>query len=223
MDAIAFDVYGTLVDPLAMQEHLRSAAGDRAGELARTWRAKQLEYSFRRGLMDAWASFEICTAQSLLFAAVECGLSLSAEERSALLERYRRLPAYPEVRSALAALRGGGRGVVAFSNGSGSVVRELLEHAGVLALLDDVVSVDEVRSFKPHPSVYERLTERIGRSPRETWLVSGNPFDVIGAKAAGLRAAWIRRSPAAPFDPWGIEPDLTVAHLGELAARLTAS
>ena len=98
---------------------------------------------------------------------------------------------------------------------------ELLEQAGLAQHLDDVVSVEEVRTFKPHPSVYERLTKRTGRERRETWLVSGNPFDVIGAKAAGLRAAWVRRSPDAPFDPWGVEPDLTVADLGELAARLT--
>jgi 2-haloacid dehalogenase len=220
MDAVGLDVYGTLVDPLSMQDHLRGAAGDRAPEVAALWRTKQVEYAFRRGLMQTWTTFETCTAQALAYAARAAGIALADAERDALLARYRQLPPYPEVRDALAGLRRGGRTVVAFSNGSGPVVRELLAHAGVLELLDDVVSVDEVRTFKPHPSVYRRLAERVGKAPGETWLVSANAWDVIGAKAAGLRAAWVRRSPGSLFDPWEIEPDAVVAELGELAGAL---
>ncbi len=220
MDAIGFDLYGTLVDPLSMQDHLRGVAGDRAGEVAALWRTKQVEYAFRRGLMETWTTFEVCTAQALAYAAGAAGIALTDGDRDALLAAYRRLPLFPEVRAALATLRHGGRRVVAFSNGSAAVVRELLGHAGALDLLDDVVSVDEVRTFKPHPSVYRRLAERVAKPPGETWLVSGNAWDVLGAKSAGLRAAWVRRSPSSLFDPWGVEPDLTVANLRELAAAM---
>jgi 2-haloacid dehalogenase len=220
MDAIGFDVYGTLVDPLAMAAPLREAAGDRAPELAALWRTKQVEYAFRRGLMNAFQPFEACTAQALAFAAQSAGVALSPEVTAALLAAYRRLPAFDDARGGLATLRKAGRLAVAFSNGSAGPVRELLGNAGVLHLLGDVVSVAEVQTFKPHPAVYRHLAERVGRPPGETWLVSSNAWDVIGAKSAGLRAAWVRRSPDAVFDTWGVEPDLVVADLSELAARI---
>jgi 2-haloacid dehalogenase len=222
MDALAFDVYGTLVDPLAMAGPLREAAGERAGEVAATWRQKQVEYAFRRGLMGSFEPFETCTAQALEFAARSAGVPLGPDASAALLAAYRRLPAFDDAREGLEALRRAGRVAVAFSNGSPGPVRDLLGHAGLLDLLADVVSVAEVRTFKPHPLVYLHLAERVGRAPRETWLVSSNVWDVLGAKAAGLRAAWVRRSPEAVMDPWGVAPDLVVADVRELAARLGA-
>jgi len=66
----------------------------------------------------------------------------------------------------------------------------------------------------------EYLARRLGAETAETWLISSNPFDVIGAKSAGLKAVWIRRKPDAQFDPWEIEPDLIVPDLERLAERL---
>jgi len=83
-----------------------------------------------------------------------------------------------------------------------------------------VVSVDEIKTYKPSAVVYRHLAERTGTALSETWLVSSNPFDVIGAKAAGLRTAWVRRNPRALLDPWGIDADLVVTNLIELGERL---
>lgn len=218
--AIGFDVYGTLVDPIAMQGELRALAGPQAGELARLWREKQIEYSFRRGLMRDYVDFEVCTAQALAHAAALLGIDLAGAERDRLLEAYRRLEHFPEVPAALEALRRRGHRLFAFSNGTPSGVRAVLGHAGVLGLLEDVVSVDAVRSYKPDPAVYALLAERAGCPMHETWLVSSNGWDVIGAKTAGLRAAWVRRSEAARLDPWGIEPDCMVADLAGLEEAL---
>jgi 2-haloacid dehalogenase len=81
--------------------------------------------------------------------------------------------------------------------------------------------VDEVRTYKPSPTVYQHLVTRGGLSADRTWLVSSNAWDVLGAKSAGLRAAWVRRSSRAQWDGGGIaEPDLVVATLGELPDRL---
>ncbi len=96
----------------------------------------------------------------------------------------------------------------------------LLEQAGIRSHFEAVISVDEVKRFKPDPAVYAHLRYRLESEPGDTWLISSNPFDVIGARHAGLHAAWVRRSPEAPFDPWGIEPDLTVSDLEVLAERL---
>lgn len=221
--AIAFDVYGTLVDPLAMAGPLQSVVGDLAGPFAELWRAKQLEYSFRRGLMRAYRPFPACTADALLFTEQVLGINLSDESRALLLHRYKSLPPFPDAVRALSSLKASGHFLAAFSNGDPDSLRALLESAGVRPLLDDVVSADEVKTFKPDPAVYAHAAERLGQSARNTWLVSSNPFDIIGASAAGLRTAWVRRDPQAVFDPWGVEPDVVVSTLEELAPRLSAA
>ncbi len=220
--AVGLDVYGTLVDPLEIDEHLRPLAGERAGELAALWRQKQLEYAFRRGLMRRYENFGVCTRQALEFASRSLGIELPEPERRRLLEAYQSLPAFPDAAPALSSLRERGHRLWAFSNGLEATARGLLENAGLLGHLEGVVSVDDLRTFKPAPEVYLYLARRLERRPEEVWLVSSNPFDVIGAKATGLRAAWVRRDPEAVFDPWGIEPDLTVQDLTQLAGKLPA-
>ncbi len=220
--AVAFDVYGTLVDPLAIADHLKSLVGDQAARFAELWRCKQLEYSFRRGLMRAYQPFSVCTFESLLYTEKALGIALSEESRMMLMERYRNLPPFPDAAPGLASMKRGGHFLAAFSNGEAEAVRGVLENAQLLSLLDDVVSADEVRTFKPDPAIYAHAVQRLGQTASATWLVSSNPFDIIGAKTARLRAAWVKRDPKAVFDPWGVEPDLVLSSLDWLAPLLGA-
>ena len=219
--ALAFDVYGTLVDPLQMGGRLRSIVGDNLAEpMAKLWREKQLEYTFRRGLMHSYENFDVCTRQALDYTAQALGARLSDNDRERLIEEYSSLSPFADVAPGLEAMREAGHTLVAFSNGVEATLRALLERAGILPLLGGVVSVDDISSFKPDPEVYRYLCRRLDRPPHEVWLVSSNPFDVIGAKSVGLNAAWVKRNPGTPFDPWGIEPDLVVPDLRELAVKL---
>jgi 2-haloacid dehalogenase len=218
--AIAFDVYGTLVNPLAMASHLKSLVGDLAGHFAELWRTKQLEYSFRRGLMRAYQPFSVCTWEALLYTEKALEVVLGEESRAMLMQHYKNLPPFPDAQPGLTSLKSDERLLAAFSNGEAEVVREVLEHAKLLPLLDDVISADEVRTFKPDPIIYAHAVKRLGQDANATWLVSSNPFDLIGAKTAGLRAAWIKRDPKAVFDPWGVELDLVVSGLDQLAPQL---
>ena len=219
--SIAFDVYGTLVDPLEMGVRLRPIVGDGLAEpMAKLWREKQLEYTFRRGLMRSYENFDVCTRQALDYAAQALGAELSDDGRKRLIEEYVSLSPFADVTPGLEAMREAGHTLVAFSNGVEATLRTLLERAGLLPLLDDVVSVDDLSSFKPDPEVYEYLCRRLGKTPSGVWLVSSNPFDVIGAKSIGLNAAWVKRNPNTAFDPWGVEPDLVVPDLPDLAAKL---
>lgn len=218
--ALAFDVYGTLIDTHGVVEELSRRVGDRAGEFSQRWREKQLEYSFRRGLMGAFADFSQCTSDALEFVDRALGTRLSNTDKERLMATYGELPAFPDVAPALEQLGQLRMQRVAFSNGSRQAVSQLLDQAGVLGHFDDIVSVEELKRFKPDPAVYAHLRQRLEADAHDTWLISSNPFDVIGAKHAGLHAVWVRRSAEAPFDPWGGEPDMTVADLGELAERL---
>ena len=99
-------------------------------------------------------------------------------------------------------------------------VRTLMQNSGVLPQLHDVISVDDLKTFKPNPAVYDYLMTRTQSDLNHCWMVSSNPWDVIGAKAAGLNTAWIQRDSKKIFDPWGIEPDITVGNLIELSEQL---
>ncbi|MFG6138222.1 MULTISPECIES: haloacid dehalogenase type II [Halomonas] len=220
---LAFDVYGTLIDTHGIVTELEQqlAAPEQATEFSRRWRDKQLEYSFRRGLMGTYVDFARCTREALEYTDRALQTRLSEADKDHLMSRYAQLPAFPDAAPALARLAEAGISCVAFSNGSQEAVTRLLSAAGLRDRFEEIVSVDEVKRFKPDPSVYFHLRQSLEAEPDDTWLVSSNAFDVIGARHAGLHAAWVRRSPEAPFDPWGIEPDFTVAGLDALADRLT--
>ncbi|QTF91951.1 haloacid dehalogenase type II [Halomonas sp. BM-2019] len=223
---LAFDVYGTLIDTHGVVAELETRLGaagkaDLAVEFSRRWRDKQLEYSFRRGLMGAYVPFSQCTEEALAFTDRALQTGLSESDRAHLMGVYGELPAFPEAAESLARLARAGVRCTAFSNGTREAVAALLDRAGLGEHLEAVVSVDEVKRFKPDPAVYAHLRHRLDVAPGDTWLISSNPFDVIGARHAGLHAVWVRRSPEAPFDPWGIEPDMTVPDLDALAERLS--
>lgn len=217
-ELLVFDLYGTLVDPLAISAELeRSMPPGDAALLARTWRAKQLEYSFRLTVMRRYHDFGWVTERALEFALLECGLTLGPAERAEALARYDALAAYPDVVPGLDMLAAMGHEAALLSNGSPSMLHACLENSGLRTHLPRVISVDTVRAFKPHPEVYRFAAEALDRRIGETRLVSCNPFDVIGASAAGMRTAWINRA-GAPFDTIGGQPDVTVASLTELAS-----
>jgi 2-haloacid dehalogenase len=218
---IAFDVYETLVDPLAIAEHLKSLAGDTADRFAELWRTKQLEYSFRRGLMHAYQPFSVCTWEALLYTEKALRIDLGEKSRAHLMQLYKKLPPFPDAAPGLTSLKRDGYLLAAFSNGEADVVRGVLDHANLLHLFDDIVSADEIKTFKPDPAIYAHAARRLGQSVDNLWLVSSNPFDIIGAKMAGLRTTWVRRDLRMVFDPWGIEPDLVMSGLDELAPSIS--
>ncbi len=199
---IAFDIYGTLIDTHGLVSRLRDWVGDEAPAFSQLWRDKQLEYSFRRGLMGRYADFATCTREALAYTCQRFDLAPPEAEQRALLQAYGHLPAYADVAPGLKQLKQAGLGLFAFSNGTAQAVTGLLEHAGIRDLFAGVVSVDEVASFKPHPAVYEHFLKRAQCEAEASWLVSSNPFDILGAGAVGMRTLWLRRQPNQPFDPW---------------------
>lgn len=217
---LAFDVYGTLIDPLEVSRQLDKYVDDKAALFARVWREKQIEYLFRRALMRDYRNFSTCTRQALEYTNALLQADLPRAARETLMETYRQLPAYPGVREALKLLRSRNCRMYAFSNGQPDDLEHLLENAGLSDHMDGIVSVDGVQSYKPDPAVYRHFLDGAASAASDTWLVSANPFDVIGALAAGWHAAWLKRDPAAVFDPWDMDPTATIAELAELSGVL---
>ena len=219
MATIAFDVYGTLIDTDGVVSRLREWIGSQAETFSKTWRSKQLEYSFRRGLMRQYENFAVCTRQALDYCCADYEVSLSSEQKDELLQSYRSLPAFAEVEESLGALKAEGHLLFAFSNGSAEAVEEVLQTNGLRQCFEDVVSCDALKTFKPNPDVYHYFMAE-GSDSNDAWLISGNPFDVIGAVSAGMKSAWVKRSDTAVFDPWGVEPTVTVKSLNELCEKV---
>ncbi len=219
---LAFDVYGTLIDTSGVALALQEYVGERAMAFAGLWREKQLEYSFRRGLMRQYEPFNVCTQHALDYACSFYSVEINEADKAELLAAYRALPAFADVETNLRALQSTGFNMFAFSNGPQDDVQQLLQTAGIEKYFYDIVSVDEIKSFKPDPSVYEHFLHRADATSSEAWLISSNPFDVIGAMAVGMHTAWVKRSETAVFDPWGVAPTVTITDLSELAAAIQA-
>jgi 2-haloacid dehalogenase len=217
---LAFDVYGTLIDTHGVIAAMEKHVGNKAAEFSRTWREKQLEYSFRRGLMQNYENFAVCTSNALDYTSAYFKLTLSMKDKEELIGVYKVLPVFDDVKAGLAQAKKAGFRMFAFSNGSTGTVESLLNNAGIRGYFIGVVSVDEMKSYKPNPGVYSHFLRRAGAVGSEAWLISSNPFDVIGAISSGMRAAWVKRSPDAIFDPWGIEPTLTGNSLMNLVEQI---
>ncbi|KAM3435586.1 hypothetical protein NHJ13734_005489, partial [Beauveria thailandica] len=188
---IAFDLYGTLLSTESIATELANLYGnEKAKNLAARARTLQLEYT--------WRSNSMTTA--------ELGLDLGPAEEERVMKAYNGLDTFPDADAGLGILatkkEAESVSAYVFSNGDPSMLASSMSTSPALANASSVlpaakvISVEPLRVFKPHPSVYDYLVGVAGKkdSPGDVWLVSSNPFDVCGAVAAGLRSAWVDRA-----------------------------
>ena len=190
--ACVFDAYGTLFDVNSAAEAESEALGDQWKPLADIWRTKQLQYTWLRSLMCRYADFEQITAEALDVAMAETGLDDSVL-RQRLIDLYQRLDAYPEVQSTMEQLKQRGLQLAILSNGTPGMLAAACENAGIAHLLNAVLSVEAIQTFKPDPAVYQLALDHFGLAPREICFLSSNSWDAYAAKAFGFRVLWCNR------------------------------
>ncbi len=212
--AYVFDAYGTLFDVhSAVQRHAGNIGPD-ADKLSATWRAKQLEYSWVHGLCEHYRDFWLLTEDALEFAL--CAVpSVNCSVREDLLQAYRELDCYPEVPAVLGALRQGGAKTAILSNGSPKMLEDAVNSAGIGQLLNEVISVDRLQTFKTRPQVYAMASELFDCDPGAVSFQSSNRWDIAGAKAFGFRCAWINRTNQ-PDEYKHLAPDQVLGDLNGL-------
>lgn len=219
---LVFDAYGTLFDVTAAA---RRAGADTPAlaqvwpALAGEWRRKQLEYTWLRAITGAHADFASVTADALDWAMEASGLSDPAL-RARLLALYDELDPFPETAEVLGHLKDSGFRLGILSNGTPAMLAAATRAAGITGMFDAVLSVEEVRIYKPHASVYALVERHLGASPQQVLFVSSNGWDIAGAARFGFRTAWVNRA-GLPVDrlpqrPMHEIPDLT--HLPRLIA-----
>ena len=215
-----FDAYGTLFDVYSVTALCDELFPGNGTALAQTWRAKQLQYSVLRSLMDRYKDFALVTEDALVYSARALKLDLTAEKRAALMDAYMTLEAFPEVKPALRRLKSMGLRLAILSNGSPAMLQAAAKHAGVMDLLADIISVDEVRIFKPSPRVYALAATHLRLPEAEIGFVSSNNWDVNGAGAAGMTTFWIQRGSAEPQEELGHPATHVVQALTDLVGMI---
>ncbi|MBM3353384.1 MAG: haloacid dehalogenase type II [Betaproteobacteria bacterium] len=209
--AFVFDAYGTLFDLHSVQQRCEGFWPGKSLQLSQLWRAKQLEYTWQRSLMRRYAPFSRVTRQALQYACEALGLALDESRSQALMEQYSRLALFPDVREALARLKG--HKLAILTNGSPDMIDPLVAHSGLS--FDAVLSVDPLKAYKPAPEVYQFAVDRLGVAPEQVSFVSSNCWDALGAKSFGFEVNWISRG-GAPLDRLGLRPDRILKGLFEL-------
>ena len=189
--ACVFDAYGTLFDVHSAVARLRARVGGQADALSQLWRTKQLEYTWLRALIGRHVDFWQVTGDALDYALARTGTDPAVREP--LMQAYLALDAYPEVPGVLRRLREGGLRTAILSNGAPKMLEAGARSAGIDALLDAILTVEDVGIFKPHPKVYQLAVDRLALPPEAIAFQSSNAWDVHGAATFGLRAVWINR------------------------------
>src|SRR5215510_574566 len=215
MAAIAgyvFDAYGTLFDVHSVIEAGREITTDPMA-LSTLWRQKQLEYTWLRSLMGRYEDFWTVTEAALRHAVRRLGLVASEAQLERLMNSYLSLACFPEVKGALARLAG--QPCAILSNGAPAMLAAAVRSSGLEASLAHVISVDEVKIFKPSPRVYALGPARLGIPAGALLFVSSNAWDVAGAKAFGYQVAWCNRT-GAPAEELGLTADWEIRTLDAL-------
>lgn len=196
-----FDAYGTLFDVASAARAVGDKRADFAPHwmrVATTWRLKQLQYTWLRRITDQHKDFWIVTQDGLDFALEESGLD-DPDLRAALLALYWELAAYPEVPAMLSTLKAAGYNMGILSNGSPDMLNFAVQSAALGDVLDAVISVEDIKVFKPDMAVYRLVVDRFECTPDQVLFVSSNGWDVAGSAAFGFNTLWVNRA-AEPQD-----------------------
>jgi 2-haloacid dehalogenase len=214
IEACVFDAYGTLFDVDSAARSAQDLLEDKWQPLAELWRAKQLQYTWLRGLTGRHADFWQVTGDSLDFTLSTLHLE-DPVLRERLVNLYLVLSAYPEVADTLKRLKAAGMKLAVLSNGTPKMLAAAAANAGIADLLDYVLSVEEVQVFKPHPAVYRLACERLNVTADHVCFISSNGWDAYSAKAFGLHVLWCNRFGQMP-ERIPETPDAQISTLAEL-------
>ena len=211
--AIIFDAYGTLFDVNSAAEKCKKKIGDKWEPFANYWRTIQLEYTWLRSLMNRHEDFWQVTEDSLdksmkIF-------KINTSMKNELLDLYRVLSTFPEVSKTLKILKEKKYKLAILSNGTPSLLKELVSSNNLENIFDDVFSVEEVKTYKPHPNVYSIPIKKYQIEKNQFAYLSANTWDVSAAGNFGFNAVWVNRNKNI-FDNLDYKPITEINNLSDL-------
>ena len=211
--AIIFDAYGTLFDVNSAAEKCKGKIGDKWEDFANYWRTTQLEYTWLRSLMnrhkDFWKITEDSLDKSMKFFKIDNSM------RNDLLDLYKVLSPFSEVKETLNKLKKKDFKLAILSNGTPSLLGNLVKNNNLENIFDDIFSIEEVGIFKPDSKVYELPVNKYNIKKDEILFLSANTWDVSGGGNYGFNSVWVNRNKNI-FDNLDYQPLNEIHDLSEL-------
>ncbi len=217
IQACVFDAYGTLFDVNSAAAKCKEKLGNKWEAFANAWRTTQLEYTWLRSLMSRYKDFWKITDDSLdkSIRVFEIDTSMKNE----LLKLYKILSTFPEVNETLKKLKEKKYKLAILSNGTPSLLKKLVGSNNLDNIFDDVLSVEEVKTYKPHPNVYNIPVKKYQIEKNKFVYLSANTWDVSAAGNFGFNAVWVNRNKNI-FDNLDYKPKAEINNLGDLTNLL---
>jgi 2-haloacid dehalogenase len=220
--AVLFDAYGTLFDVYSIAALAEQLFPGHGQALSVLWRDKQIEYTRLVTTSNDGAHYQpfwALTRAALRYACKRLGLALSAAAEEQLMDQYRHLTAFPENIAVLRDLKARGIATGILSNGDPAMLHAAVTSAGLLGLLDYVISVDSLRKYKTHPAAYALGEQATGLPASQIGFVSCNSWDALAATWYGYRTLWVNRYQL-PFEELGTQPAYTGQSLRDVSLLL---
>ena len=211
--AIIFDAYGTLFDVNSAAEKCKDKIGDKWENFANYWRTTQLEYTWLRSLMkrhkDFWQVTEDSLEKSMKVFKIDSSM------RNELLNLYKILSPFSEVPEVLKNLKKKNYKLAILSNGTPSLLNELVKSNNLENVFDDILSIEEVKIYKPDSKVYDIPFKKYKMEKNEFAYLSANTWDVSGAGNYGFNPVWVNRNNSI-FDNLDYVPKYQIENLSKL-------
>ena len=211
--AIIFDAYGTLFDVNSAAEKCKGKIGNKWENFANYWRTTQLEYTWLRSLMKRHKDFWQITEDSLDKSMKVFNIDNSMKNE--LLNLYKVLSTFPEVNEVLKKLKEKKYKLAILSNGTPSLINELVKSNNLENMFDDIFSIEQVKVYKPDTKVYNIPIQKYKIQNDEVVFLSANTWDISGGGNFGYNAVWVNRN-SNVFDNLDYEPKSKIGNLKEL-------
>ena len=211
--AIIFDAYGTLFDVNSAAEKCKDKIGNKWEGFANYWRTTQLEYTWLRSLMNRHKDFWKITEDSLDKSMK--AYSIESSMKDELLSLYKILSTFPEVKDVLKSLKDKKYKLAILSNGTPSLLNELVKSNHLDKIFDDIFSIEEVGIYKPATKVYDIPVKKYEIQKNNICFLSANTWDVSGSGNYGYNSIWVNRNNSI-FDNLDYKPTYQVKNLKEI-------
>lgn len=210
-----FDAFGTLFKVKLPVQELDQLTDGKGMELLDIWRRKQLEYTWLRGLMDDYVSFDQVTEEALTYAMRELKME-KPQIFDVLMPVYRQPEAFSDVLPGLKALHSAGYKLAILSNGTKAMLEVGVTKTGLSQFISAIFSVEDVKTFKPHPKVYQMSADFFHLDKSAFLFFSSNRWDIAGAATFGWATAWVNRATLVP-EVLGPSPSYVLSSLNDLS------
>ncbi|WP_436854420.1 haloacid dehalogenase type II [Staphylococcus caeli] len=217
--AIIFDMYGTIFDMRSLTNNMDQFDEQQATSIANLWRSTQLKHMFLKQIMQSYVSFDDLTKDALRYTLDEHAVQYNDEDIQTLFEAFSNLEYYSEIPRVFSDLKAKNIDIGVLSNANDNMLRPLVDHSEIGGYIDTVMSVNEVKQYKPSHASYALILKYYQMKRDDILFVSANSWDITGAANFGFNTVWINRQNS-HFDYNGQLPTITVHSLNELVKWL---